>query len=66
MYCLIMNSVAAINIICIYFYSHGEKHQKADCYVSSQVMSAGEAKFMAPGIFLSCAKFSESTVRDLT
>ena len=62
-----MNSVAAINIIaCIHFYSHGEKHRKVDFYVSSQVMSAGEAKFMAPGIFLSCVKFSESSVRDMT
>ena len=62
-----MNSVAAINIITsIHFYSHGKKHRKVDFYVSSQVMSAGEAKFMAPGIFLSCVKFSESTARDLT
>ena len=62
-----MNSVAAINIITsIHFYSHGEKHRKVDFYVSSQVMSAGEAKFMAPGIFLNCVKFSESTARDLT
>ena len=62
-----MNNVAAINIITsIHFYSHGEKHRKVDFYVSSQVMSAGEAKFMAPGIFLSCVKFSESTARDLT
>ena len=62
-----MNSVATINIITsIHFYSHGEKHRKVDFYVSSQVMSAGEAKFMAPGIFLSYVKFSESSARDMT
>ena len=46
--------------------NHEEKHRKVDFYFSSQVMSAGEAKFMAPGIFLSCVKFSESSARDMT